>query len=105
METATLLFLPAALLLDGLLGEPPAAWHPVCGMGRLALWTEGLLRRGPNGPVMFLRGLLACLLVVLPCLLAAFLLVLLAARAGMGLDCLAAVLLVSVCLAPRSLAE
>ena len=105
MDTAVLLFLPAALLLDSLLGEPPAAWHPVCGVGRLALWAEGLLRRGPNGPGMFLRGLLACLLVVLPCLLAASLLVLLAARAGLGLDWLAAVLLVYVCLAPRSLAE
>ena len=78
MDTAVLLFLPAALLLDNLLGEPPAAWHPVCGMGRLALWAEGLLRRGPNGPGMFLRGLLACLLVVLPCLLTAILLVFLA---------------------------
>ena len=104
MDTAALLFLPAALLLDSLLGEPPAAWHPVCGMGRLALWAEGLLRRGPNGPGMFLRGLLACLLVVLPCLLAAILLVFLAGLPGMGLDWLAAVLLVYVCLAPRSLA-
>ena len=94
MDTAVLLFLPAALLLDNLLGEPPAAWHPVCGMGRLALWAEGLLRRGPNGPGMFLRGLLACLLVVLPCLLTAILLVFLAGLPGMGLDWLAAVLLV-----------
>ena len=58
------LLLPAALLLDRLLGEPPARIHPVCGMGALAAIMERVFRRGPNGPRMTLAGLAACLAVV-----------------------------------------
>ena len=39
------LLLPAALLLDRLLGEPPARIHPVCGMGALAAIMERVFRR------------------------------------------------------------
>ena len=63
---AAFLLLPAALLLDRLLGEPPARIHPVCGMGALAAIMERVFRRGPNGPRMTLAGLAACLAVVLP---------------------------------------
>ena len=56
MSTAALLFLPASLLLDRLLGEAPSRWHPVCGMGWLALRMEEGLRRGDSGPGMTLRG-------------------------------------------------
>ena len=63
---AAFLLLPAALLLDRLLGEPPARIHPVCGMGALAAIMERVFRRGPNGPRMTLAGMAACLAVVLP---------------------------------------
>ena len=61
---AAFLLLPAALLLDRLLGEPPARVHPVCGMGALAAIMERVFRRGPNGARMTLAGLAACLAVV-----------------------------------------
>lgn len=105
MSTAALLFLPASLLLDRLLGEAPSRWHPVCGMGWLALRMEEGLRRGDNGPGMTLRGLLACLLVLAACLLPACLAVRLASLAGTWPAWAAGVLLVYFCLAPRSLAE
>ena len=106
MSLSALCFLPATLLLDRLLGEPPSRWHPVCGMGWLATRAEARLRHGANGPAMFLRGLLATLLVLPPCVLLAWLPVHLAACAGLAwLAWPASLLLVTVCLAPRSLAE
>lgn len=106
MTLSALALLPAALLLDRLFGEPPSSVHPVCFMGSLAGHLERRLRRGPSGTRLFLAGLLACLLTVLPCSLLAGGLVLLAQelggpRAGWFL----AVLLVFFCLAPRSLCE
>lgn len=66
----TLLAIPAALLLDRLLGEP-RRWHPLVGFGRLADWLE---RRGNRPGLPRLRGILCWLLAVLPpTLLAAWL--------------------------------
>lgn len=66
----TLLAVPAALLLDRLLGEP-RRWHPLVGFGRLADWLE---RRGNRPGLPRLRGVSRWLLAVLPpTLLAAWL--------------------------------
>lgn len=106
MNFAALALLPAALLLDRLFGEPPNRIHPVCLMGALAGRIESLLRCGPNGMLLFLAGGLACLLTVLPCAAAAGGIVLTAQwYGGQRAGWLAAVLVVYVCLAPRSLAE
>ncbi len=106
MSLALLALLPATLLIDRLFGEPPARVHPVCLMGSLASRSESLLRRGPNNTRMFLSGVLACLFVVLPCAAVAGGLAWAAQRyAGPGAGWLVAVLLVYVCLAPRSLDE
>lgn len=106
MSLAWLTLLPASLLMDRLLGEPPARLHPVCLMGALAARLEFLLRRGQNGTRMFLSGTLACLLVVLPC---AFLAAALARAAqeygGPYAGWAAAAVIVYICMAPRSLAE
>lgn len=106
MTIAFLALLPAALLLDRLFGEPPASVHPVCMMGRLAALVEHLLRRGPNNLRMSLAGALACLLVVLPCsALAGGLALLAGLYGGPRAGWFVALLAVSVCVAPRSLAE
>ena len=100
------LLLPAALLLDRLLGEPPARIHPVCGMGALAAIMERVFRRGPNGPRMTLAGLAACLAVVLPVGLLAALPVRLAEEMlGGAAAWSVCVVVVSLCLAPRCLDE
>ena len=100
------LLLPAALLLDRLLGEPPARIHPVCGMGALAAIMERVFRRGPNGPRMTLAGLAACLAVVLPVGLLAALPVRLAGEMlGGAAAWSVCVVVVSLCLAPRCLDE
>lgn len=71
------LFLPLALLLDRLLGEP-RRWHPLVGFGRL---TRAVERFGyPSSPDaeprwrMRLRGALSVSLLILPLTLAAWLL-------------------------------
>ena len=103
---AAFLLLPAALLLDRLLGEPPARVHPVCGMGALAATMERVVRRGPNGPRMTLAGLAACLAVVLPVGLLAALPVRLAGEMlGGATAWIVCVVVVSLCLAPRCLDE
>lgn len=103
---AAFLLLPAALLLDRLLGEPPARVHPVCGMGALAAIMERVFRRGPNGPRMTLAGLAACLAVVLPVGLLAALPVRLAGEMlGGATAWIVCVVVVSLCLAPRCLDE
>ena len=103
---AAFLLLPAALLLDRLLGEPPARIHPVCGMGALAAIMERVFRRGPNGPRMTLAGLAACLAVVLPVGLLAALPVRLAGEMlGGAAAWSVCVVVVSLCLAPRCLDE
>ena len=100
------LLLPAALLLDRLLGEPPARIHPVCGMGALAAIMERVFRRGPNGPRMTLAGMAACLAVVLPVGLLAALPVRLAGEMlGGAAAWSVCVVVVSLCLAPRCLDE
>lgn len=123
MNPAALALLPAALLADRLLGEAPSHIHPVCLIGKLADRLEALLREpllrpapGPaqtsaqpsvRAPVrVSVSGALACLLVILPSVAAAWGLVE-AARFGGGPRaawCMA-VALVYVCLAPRSLDE
>ena len=103
---AAFLLLPAALLLDRLLGEPPARIHPVCGMGALAAIMERVFRRGPNGPRMTLAGMAACLAVVLPVGLLAALPVRLAGEMlGGAAAWTVCVVVVSLCLAPRCLGE
>jgi adenosylcobinamide-phosphate synthase len=57
---------PAALLIAAaldLIGEPPAAIHPVVGYGRLIRWLE---QRAPAGKAAQLRYGVAMLLVALP---------------------------------------
>lgn len=105
MTLAILAVLPAALLLDSVFGEPPARLHPVCGMGALAARIEALIP--PQGSAKgFFRGLLACLLVVLPSTLLAGGLTSLALQlGGERAGWFFAVVCVYVCLAPRSLAE
>ena len=106
MNLALFALLPAALLLDRLFGEPPARMHPVCFIGRLAEYLEARLRHGPNTARLFLAGVLACLLTVLPCTLIAGGLVCLAqAFGGSRAGWFVAVLFISLCLAPRSLCE
>ena len=106
MNLAALALLPAALLVDRLFGEPPSRLHPVCLIGAFAARVETLLRRGPNGARMFLSGALACLLAALPPAAAAGGVVLAAQRCGgPRAGWFAAVALVYVCLAPRSLGE
>ena len=106
MTPAALALLPAALLLDLLLGEAPSRVHPVCLIGHLAARIETLLRRGPNTARMSASGALACLLVILPSVAAAAGLVELARHGGgpRAAWCMA-VVLIYVCLAPRSLDE
>lgn len=106
MNLSALALLPAALLLDRLLGEAPSRIHPVCLIGNLAARMEALLRRGPNTILMSASGALACLLVILPSVTTAMGLVELA-RCGGGPRAawFMAVALVYVCMAPRSLDE
>lgn len=106
MSLAWLTLLPASLLMDRLLGEPPARLHPVCLMGALAARSELLFRRGRNGFRMFLSGALACLLVTLPCALVAGGLVLAAQQwGGPYAGWTAAAVIIYICMAPRSLGE
>lgn len=106
MSLAVLALLPAALLLDRLFGEPPSRVHPVCMMGALAAFFEKRLRRGPNSACMFLRGMFAALLVIVPCAAAAAGIVLAVQHyGGARPGWFAAAALVYICLAPRSLAE
>ena len=111
MDIAFLALLPAALLFDRLFGEPPARVHPVCFMGALAVRAEAFCRRlagrASNASVrMFLVGIIAALLVVLPCAAAAWGLAFAAAHyAGPRAAWFASLLMIWVCLAPRSLEE
>ena len=114
MSDASLLFaaalLPAAILFDRLCGEPPARLHPVCGMGRLADWSERLCREASGLPddargLIFWGGL-AALLTILPWTVIAALLV----HGGeelLGLPgaFVCALVCVWCCLAPRCLAR
>ncbi|HJA77997.1 adenosylcobinamide-phosphate synthase CbiB [uncultured Desulfovibrio sp.] len=114
MPDASLLFaaalLPAALLLDRACGEPPARLHPVCGMGRLADWSERLCREasglpdGARGQLFW--GGLAAVLVILPWVVIAALLV----NGGRELlgnfgAFVCAAVCIWCCLAPRCLAR
>ncbi len=68
ISTALPLSLITGVVLDRLLGEP-RRFHPLVGFGYLANVTESWLRRGEPGHPVFnrLRGLLAWLLLVVPC--------------------------------------
>jgi adenosylcobinamide-phosphate synthase len=69
----TLFSIMAAVLLDGLLGEPPR-WHPLVGFGRLAQRLEERLNRGGGDGTVAARGycagVIAVLLAVAPPVLA-----------------------------------
>ncbi|POA98131.1 cobalamin biosynthesis protein [Chromobacterium sinusclupearum] len=69
------LFLPLALLLDRLLGEPPR-WHPLVGFGRLVKAMERLAYPAQSDaePIwrMRLRGAVAIALLILPLTLLAW---------------------------------
>ncbi|MGC0151123.1 adenosylcobinamide-phosphate synthase CbiB [Chromobacterium vaccinii] len=70
------LFLPLALLMDRLLGEPPR-WHPLVGFGRLVKAVERLAypAQAQSARQMRLRGAAAITLLLVPATLAAWLLV------------------------------
>ncbi|AXT46660.1 adenosylcobinamide-phosphate synthase CbiB [Chromobacterium haemolyticum] len=96
------LFLPLALLLDRLLGEP-RRWHPLVGFGRL---TRAVERLGyPSSPAaepkwrMRMRGALSVSLLLLPLTLAAWLL----ARLPL-LDVIAPIALLYLAIGAKSLA-
>ncbi len=57
-----LLLVPLALLLDYFLGEP-SRFHPLVGFGKLSNWLESKVNRGKY---LFLRGVLAWMLAVIP---------------------------------------
>jgi adenosylcobinamide-phosphate synthase len=62
--------LAAALILDALVGEPPALWsrlpHPVVLLGRLVGWLDRRLNTGPDRRRNGVLAVLALLLVALP---------------------------------------
>lgn len=98
--------LPAALLIDRLVGELPSRIHPVCMMGALANFMEAYWCRGANTIRMSLNGAFACILVVLPCTMLVWFLVWIAGVLGGNWgEWLMAVASVTICLAPRSLDE
>lgn len=84
----------AAVLADGLLGEP-SRWHPLVGFGRIADRVEADLNRGTRGRGVFALGLL----VGLPGAAIALLVALLPASIGW----LAASALAYLCIAAHSL--
>ncbi len=68
--TAVVFLATAALVLDGLLGEPPC-WHPLIGFGRMAHQTEVWLNTLSHRPWLGrATGVLAVLMVVAPPVLA-----------------------------------
>ena len=96
--------LPAAFLLDILAGEPPNRFHPVCLIGRCALRMETLARQRWGGT--FHAGMAAalatciaawfgCAALFLPFSLLPFL----------WAPWIPSVLVIYICMAPRSLAE
>ncbi len=114
MMLGALLF-PSALLLDRLWGEPPAWWHPVCLMGKLAGITESRLRfhdttgKEKKALILYACGGIAVLLSILPFVCAAFFLPWSLGIFGSAIGEVCAwgmaLVLVYLCLAPRSLAE
>jgi adenosylcobinamide-phosphate synthase len=92
--------LAAALILDALVGEPPALWsrspHPVVLLGRLVGWLDRRLNTGPDRRRNGVLAVLALLLVALPLPL-----LIAALPFGWVLEVLGAAIL----LAQRSLAE
>lgn len=90
--------LALALILDAVLGEPPALWsrlqHPVVLMGRGIAWADATLNRGA---ARRLRGVAALALLIAATLAAALAL----AALGPGVEALAAAIL----LAQRSLVD
>ena len=106
MNFAPLAMLPAAVALDRLLGEPPLRIHPVRAMGALATRIETRLRHEKHTKGNLLAGILACLLVILPCAILAGGITLAAGIcAGSWGEWLAGTTLIYFCIAPRSLAE
>lgn len=111
MDLAFLGLLPAALLFDRLFGEPPLHMHPVRMMGNLAEIMEKVFRRmaGKNSsssPPLFFCGAFACLSVILPCVIIAWGLTWMAGLyTGPQGSWFIAAIIISFCLAPRSLAE
>lgn len=103
-----LLLLPCALMLDGLLGEPPERLHPVCWMGRASAACEKYARSRwkLERPATALAAGTLCVLVlhVLFCLpvlgFVAFL-----SHVHPLAGCAGAALCVWLCMAPRALAE
>ena len=65
--------IPAAIALDLWLGEPKR-WHPLVGFGYLIDKAESLFYRSDRALFQFLWGVLACLLLIVPWLIVAYLL-------------------------------
>jgi adenosylcobinamide-phosphate synthase len=94
--------LPAALLLDRVLGDPNVSWHPVRLIGRLALGLESVIypRAAGKGAGALAFGLLVAITVGTTALLLA-----LAQRVHPVAEGALAVLVVYVSIAPRDLAS
>ncbi len=106
MTLALITLLPATLLFDRLLGDPPNRIHPICLVGILANRLESWLRYGSNNTRMFLAGAVACMLVIVPGTALAGVLVWTAMLCGgQPAAWIMSMLLIYFCLAPRSLAE
>lgn len=96
--------LPAALLLDILAGEPPNRFHPVCLIGRCALRMEILARQRWGGT--FHAGMAAalatCIAAWFGCAAIFLPFSLLPSPWALWIP---SVLVIYICMAPRSLAE
>ena len=96
--------LPAAFLLDILAGEPPNRFHPVCLIGRCARRMETLARQKWGGT--FHAGMAAALAT---CIAAWFgcaaLFLPFSLLPSLWAPWIPSVLVIYICMAPRSLAE
>src|SRR5512147_3066651 len=96
------LWIPAALGLDLVLGDPQFGWHPVRLVGNLAAWGEQVLRRIGSSRRHGALGWISVVGLTVACaagLLAA------AQRIGPVYGITMSVLLVYVTIAPRDLAR
>ena len=103
-----LLVPPLALALDRILGEPPAFWHPVCHMGRLADALERRARvflNGRNDAWHLVAGGICLSLLLLAFCLPAALLALLLDAVDERLGLLFATCALWLCVSPRAMEE
>jgi adenosylcobinamide-phosphate synthase len=65
IDLTLLILVPLALLLDRFLGEP-SRFHPLVGFGTMANWIESRLNHAVDDKVLFRRGVVAWIIVVMP---------------------------------------